>query len=108
MLGQLSYCGAIAVAQSIWNRQNGYSDVAGTLEVVAYAYGKTAVEYGQNKGYSEADVIALNRKNNDKVMDEIKNGFFFDGPSLHNKNENCLDLVKYTTGLAEIWRRQFN
>lgn len=108
MLGQLSYCGASAVAQSIWNRQNGQIEVAATLERGAYAYGKTAVEYGQGKGYAEAEVVALNRQNNDRVKDEIKAGFFFDEPSLRVKNENCLDLLRHTPGLADIWRRHAN
>lgn len=108
VVGQLSYCGASAVAQSAWNRQNGYSDVADMLERGAYAYGKTAVEYGQRNGYSETDVIALNRQNNDKLKNEIKAGFFFDGPSIRVKNENCLDLLKNTPGLTDIWRRHTN
>jgi len=108
IINQASYCAAAAMAQSQWERRSGRNDMASTLEQATLAYAKTTVGYGQRHGFSEAEIIAQNKKNDERVRNEIKSGFFFDKPSLDAKNENCLDLLKNTPELLAIWRNYFN
>lgn len=108
IVNQLSYCAAIAVGQSIWNRQNGNEDVASTLEKGAFAYAKTAVEFGVTDGLSEADVVSLNKTNSNNVTEEMKGRSFFDGGLLNEKNNKCLNMVKNNPTLLSIWQRYFD
>ncbi|MDA9094108.1 hypothetical protein N9K20_04370 [Methylophilaceae bacterium] len=110
LVNKLSYCGASSLAQSIWNRNAdaGNQDVANTLERGAVAYGNIAIEFGAMNSISKESVIMLNRKNNTKVSQEIKDGFFFDGESLKEKNNNCTDILKNNPTLLGIWQHYFN
>ena len=108
IVNQLSYCAAIAVGQSIWNRQNGNEDVASTLEKGAFAYAKTAVEFGVTDGLSEAEVVSINKTNSNNVTEEMKDRSFFDGGLLNEKNNKCLNMVKNNPTLLSIWQRYFD
>jgi hypothetical protein len=107
IVNQLSYCGASALAQSIWNRKQGNYDVADTLEKGTIAYGNLAIEFGSMNQIDKENVIQLNKKNNTKVSEEVKNGNFFNA-SLAKRNTNCLDLVKENPTLLGMWQRHFN
>jgi hypothetical protein len=108
LVDQLSYCGAIAVGQSIWQKQYGDQSVGSTLEKGAFAYAKTAIEFGMANGLSESEVITINKSNNNKVTEEMKNKSFFDASFLNEKNNNCLNIVKNNSTLLPIWQRYFN
>ena len=108
LVDQLSYCGAIAVGQSIWQKQYGDPSVAATLEKGAFAYAKTAIEFGMANGLSESEVITINKSNNNKVTEEMKNKSFFDASLLNEKNNTCLSIVKINSTLLPIWQRYFN
>ena len=107
IVNQLSYCGASALAQSVWNRREGNYDVADTLEKGTIAYGNLAIEFGSMNQIDKENVIQLNKKNNTKVSEEVKNGNFFNA-SLAKRNANCLDLVKENPTLLGMWQRHFN
>lgn len=106
-VNQLSYCGASALAQSIWNRRQGNYDVADTLEKGIIAYGNLAIEFGSMNHIDKENVIQLNKKNNTKVSEEVKNGYFFD-TSLQKRNTHCLNIVKENPTLLGMWQKHFN
>jgi DNA-directed RNA polymerase subunit RPC12/RpoP len=107
VVNQLSYCAASTLAQSIWNNQAGNFDIAETLQQGSFAYANLAVEYGQIKGMSKSSIIDLNKANDLKVRQEIKDGHFFNGALLTQKNNRCLNLIKNNATLFGMWKQQF-
>ena len=85
------------------------------IEEIVAGGTKNFICVGANRGWyplivnqiDKENVIQLNKKNNTKVSEEVKNGNFFNA-SLAKRNTNCLDLVKENSTLLGMWQRHFN
>ncbi len=107
IIKQLSYCGAISLAQSNWNESKGDKLLGQTLQQGAYTFAKITVVYGESVGYSEKYLLDLNKSSLINVRKEIDAGFFFDAQTLKNKNENCLDIIRGNKKLLDLWQKFF-
>lgn len=102
-------CGALSQVESIWNKQNGHTEIGEELEKDSLAYLATAKDIGLSEGLTMSTLNDIYKTSSNKYVQDMKqNGMDGLAKSVNAKNAACLNLIKQNPKLNQIWAGYFN